>query len=250
MCNKLRRRAAGLKINCWTIIAVLQTISAVYANNQLSHLTAMSLPDRGMTIPRGVTISMQMTGEQLISLPREQVWQALNDATILKACIPGCEAIERIGSEEYRIVMAVALGPVRARFTARLLYTSMTIPEACTMAFEGNGGPAGFGKGEASVTLESKGAATLLRYAAKASVGGRLAQLGGRLIDAASEKMAADFFSTFKQILSGRFTASAAVEEPIAELASESATNRGSTRLLLYVGILVLIGCVVYFLLT
>jgi carbon monoxide dehydrogenase subunit G len=142
---------------------------------------------------------MDMTGEQLIPLPQQQVWEALNDPAILKACIPGCESIEKISDTEYKVAMTAAVGPVKARFSGKLLLSDLDPPRAYSLAFEGSGGAAGFGKGTARVSLEPQGDGTRLVYKASATVGGKLAQVGSRLIDGVARKMADDFFARFNQ---------------------------------------------------
>jgi carbon monoxide dehydrogenase subunit G len=140
---------------------------------------------------------MEMTGEQLIPLPQQRVWEALNDPEILKACIPGCESIIKVADDEYAVAMMAAVGPVKARFSGKLKLSDLNPPSSYSLAFEGSGGAAGFGKGSAQVNLATEGSTTRLRYNASASVGGRLAQVGSRLIDGVARKMADDFFARF-----------------------------------------------------
>jgi len=147
---------------------------------------------------------MDMTGEQLIPLPQAQVWRGLNDPEVLKACIAGCESIEKVSDNEYRVAMVAAVGPVKARFNGKLLLSDLNPPNSYSLSFEGSGGAAGFGKGSAQVSLEAEGAGTRLTYSAKASVGGKLAQVGSRLIDGVARKMADDFFAAFKEKLAGK----------------------------------------------
>jgi hypothetical protein len=140
---------------------------------------------------------MDMTGERYIPLPQQQVWEALNDPEVLKACIPGCESIERLSDTEYRVAMTAAVGPVKAKFAGKLHLSDLNPPNSYSLAFEGSGGAAGFGKGGAQVSLAPEAGGTKLSYTAKATVGGKLAQVGSRLVDAAARKMADDFFSRF-----------------------------------------------------
>src|SRR5512134_1166637 len=140
---------------------------------------------------------MEMTGEQLIPVPQQRVWEGLNDPEVLKACIPGCETIERVSDTEYRVAMTAAVGPVKAKFNGKLLLADLNPPNSYTLSFEGSGGAAGFGKGGAQVSLAPEAGGTKLSYTAKATVGGKLAQVGSRLVDAAARKMADDFFSRF-----------------------------------------------------
>jgi len=146
---------------------------------------------------------MDMTGEQLIPLPQAQVWRGLNDPEVLKTCIAGCESIEKVSDNEYRVAMVAAVGPVKARFNGKLLLSDLNPPNSYSLSFEGSGGAAGFGKGSAQVSLKAEGAGTRLTYFAKASVGGKLAQVGSRLIDGVARKMADDFFAAFNATLAG-----------------------------------------------
>jgi carbon monoxide dehydrogenase subunit G len=140
---------------------------------------------------------MEITGEQLIPLRQQRVWEALNDPGILKACIPGCESIEKISDTEYKVVMTAAVGPVKAKFNGKLLLADLNPPHSYSIAFEGSGGAAGFGKGGAQVSLLPEDSNTRLTSRATASVGGKLAQVGSRLIDGVARKMADDFFARF-----------------------------------------------------
>ncbi|HET7764624.1 MAG TPA: carbon monoxide dehydrogenase subunit G [Burkholderiales bacterium] len=146
---------------------------------------------------------MEMTGEQLIPVPQEKVWQGLNDPEVLKACIAGCESIEKVSDNEYKVAIVAAVGPVRAKFAGKLLLSDLNPPNSYSLSFEGSGGAAGFGKGGAQVSLKTEGSSTRLSYSAKASVGGKLAQVGSRLIDGVAKKMADDFFAAFNEKLAG-----------------------------------------------
>src|SRR3981189_997766 len=146
---------------------------------------------------------MEITGEQLIPLPQAEVWRALNDSEVLKACIAGCEAIERVSDTEYRVVIVASVGPVKAKFNGKLVLSDLRQPNSYSLSFEGWGGAAGFGKGGAQVSLKTEGAGTRLTYPAKASVGGKLAQVGSRLINGVARKMADDFFTAFNEKLAG-----------------------------------------------
>ena len=142
---------------------------------------------------------MEISGEQRIPLAQQRVWEALNDPEILKACIPGCESIERVSDSEYKVAMTAAIGPVKAKFSGKLLLSDIIPPNSYSLAFEGSGGAAGFGKGSAKVSLAPEGGGTLLTYKATASVGGKLAQIGSRLIDGVAKKMSDDFFARFNR---------------------------------------------------
>ena len=155
---------------------------------------------------------MEMSGEQRIALSQQRVWEALNDPEILKACIPGCESIERVADNQYKVAMTAAVGPVKAKFTGKLMLADLDPPHAYSLAFEGSGGAAGFGKGSAQVRLAPEGSGgTLLTYNATASVGGKLAQIGSRLIDGVARKMADDFFERFNNTV-------APAEQPAAQM--------------------------------
>ncbi|MCK9507023.1 MAG: carbon monoxide dehydrogenase subunit G [Pigmentiphaga sp.] len=142
---------------------------------------------------------MEITGNQIIAAPRQAVWDALNDPAVLKRCLPGCEKVEQLGEDEFKIIITAAIGPLRARFNGKLNVTQANPPASCIMVFEGQGGAMGFGSGTASVTLEEENGETHLRYEAKAQVGGKLAQVGSRLIDTVAKKVADDFFKAFYQ---------------------------------------------------
>jgi carbon monoxide dehydrogenase subunit G len=145
---------------------------------------------------------MEMSGEQLIPASQEETWEALNDPEVLKACVPGCEAIDHISGNEYQVQMVARVGPVSAKFKGRLTLSDIKPPNSYSIAFEGQGGPAGFAKGGAQVKLSPQNGQTRLAYDVKASVGGKLAQIGSRLVDAAAKKVADDFFRNFTLKLS------------------------------------------------
>ena len=144
---------------------------------------------------------MEMTGEQLIPLPQAEVWHGLNDPQVLKASIPGCETIEKVTDNEYRIALTAAIGPVKAKFKGKLVLSDIKAPDSYSLTFEGSGGAAGFAKGGAQVSLSPEGKGTRLRYSAKANIGGKLAQVGSRLIDGVAAKTADDFFANFNATL-------------------------------------------------
>jgi carbon monoxide dehydrogenase subunit G len=140
---------------------------------------------------------MDMTGERLIPAPRQRVWDALNDPAVLKDCIPGCESLEKTADNELRATAAIKIGPISARFTGKVQLTDLDPPTSYRISGEGQGGVAGFAKGGANVSLADQGADTLLTYVVNAQVGGKIAQLGARLIDATSKQMAGIFFDRF-----------------------------------------------------
>jgi hypothetical protein len=159
---------------------------------------------------------MEMTGERRIPAPRQQVWDALNDPEALRASIPGCESVERIGDDQFQARVAVKLGPMSAKFGGKVRLENLNPPESYTISGEGSGGAMGFAKGGADVALEEVGPAeTLLKYAVKAQVGGKMAQLGARLIDSTAKQMADQFFDRF----SARFAQPVAADEVAAAAA-------------------------------
>jgi carbon monoxide dehydrogenase subunit G len=142
---------------------------------------------------------MQQSGEHRIDAPVGAVWQALNDPDVLCRCIEGCQSMERVGEDAFRAVVKAKVGPVSAPFTAEIAIADQDPPHACTLSGQVKGGAAGFGKGSAKVRLAEDGGGTLLTYQVEGSVGGKLAQVGQRLIDGAARKMADDFFAAFQE---------------------------------------------------
>lgn len=142
---------------------------------------------------------MNLQGERLIPTGLDATWAALNDPEVLKACITGCESLERTADDAFAALLAVRVGPVSARFKGNLKLSNVVAPTSYTIHFDGQGGVAGFGKGSAHVTLAPEGAGqTRLNYSAQAQVGGKIAQVGSRLVDAAAGKMSGDFFDAFE----------------------------------------------------
>jgi carbon monoxide dehydrogenase subunit G len=146
---------------------------------------------------------MDMTGERRIAAPRPTVWAALNDPEILKASIPGCETLVKESDTDLKATASVKIGPISARFTGKVQLLDLDPPNGYRIAGEGQGGVAGFAKGGATVQLEPDGAGTLLKYDVKAQVGGKIAQLGARLIDATAKQMADAFFDRFAAQVAG-----------------------------------------------
>ncbi len=159
---------------------------------------------------------MKMEGQQLIPAPQQKVWEALNDPEILKRSIPGCETVEKTSDTEFQASMTAKFGPVKAKFNGQVTLSDLNPPNSYTLTGEGKGGAAGFGKGEAKVSLESQDGQTLLNYSVNAKVGGKLAQIGSRLVDSAAKKMADDFFQAFSQ------NVSSSENEPTPDVPSES----------------------------
>lgn len=144
---------------------------------------------------------MDMSGSHRIEATRDRVWAALNDPEVLRQCIPGCEEVVKQSDTELTAKVVAKVGPVSAKFSGKVTLSDLDPPNGYTITGEGSGGVAGFGKGGAKVTLASEGNATLLTYTAHAQVGGKLAQIGSRLVDATARKMADDFFTRFCGLL-------------------------------------------------
>jgi uncharacterized protein len=140
---------------------------------------------------------MEMQGERRIPAPRQQVWEKLNDPDTLKLCIPGCQEIEKISATEFTAKVKAKVGPVSATFNGKVRMTDLDPPSSYTISGEGTGGIAGFAKGGATVALTEEGGETVLKYGVQAQVGGKLAQIGSRLVDGVARKMADDFFAKF-----------------------------------------------------
>jgi uncharacterized protein len=153
---------------------------------------------------------MEMAGEQRIAASRQRVWAALNDPEILKTCIPGCESLDKESDDRFRAVIALKIGPIGARFEGAVLLSDLDPPNGYTLAGKGQGGTVGFAEGGAKVRLSDDQGGTLLRYEVEARVGGRLAQLGGPLIDATAKQMAGRFFRQFGEALGGEAQAAGA----------------------------------------
>jgi carbon monoxide dehydrogenase subunit G len=144
---------------------------------------------------------MDMTGTQRIEAPREAVWAGLNDVAILQQCIPGCESIEKISDTEMNAKVTLKVGPVKASFSGKVTLSDLDPPNGYTITGTGSGGAAGFAKGGAKVRLAPDRTATVLSYEVTAEIGGKLAQLGGRLIEGTAKKLAAEFFEKFSQVV-------------------------------------------------
>lgn len=146
---------------------------------------------------------MHLEGERRIAAPRERVWAALDDPEVLCRCIPGCESLERDDAAKMSAVATVRVGPVKVRFRGTLTLADVRPPEGLRIRGQGQGGTAGFAQGEADVALAADGEATVLRYAVDAQVGGKLAQIGGRLIDQSARAMAESFFAALDGEIAG-----------------------------------------------
>jgi carbon monoxide dehydrogenase subunit G len=147
-------------------------------------------------------MAMTMNGEYQLQASRDVVWQKLNDAETLKACIPGCEELTKASDTSFEATAVIKIGPVKARFKGKVDLTDLDPPNGYRISGEGNGGVAGFAKGGATVKLEEKDGGTLLKYDVDAQIGGKLAQLGQRLVNGAAKKVADEFFSNFAKAVS------------------------------------------------
>ena len=186
---------------------------------------------------------MELQGERLMPASVDTTWAALNDPDALKACIAGCETLDRTGPDAYTAVVALRVGPVSARFKGNLQMTNVQAPNSYTINFDGQGGVAGFGKGSADVALTPQGAGTLLKYSARATVGGKMAQVGARLIDAAAGKITEDFFKAFEAHLQAA-SAPAGGEAAVAVRAASGPAGTG--KLWWWIGAVVVVA-IIYF---
>lgn len=159
---------------------------------------------------------MELTGDILIAAPRDKVWAGLNDPQVLTRCIPGCEGMEATSPTERTARVAVKVGPVRARFAGHIRMEDVRVNEGCTLHFEGSGGAAGMAKGHSKITLADDPAGTRLSYTTQASIGGKLGQVGGRMIDAAAKQMADQFFTAFNAQMTGAVAPAPAAAAPAA----------------------------------
>ena len=182
---------------------------------------------------------MELQGDRLIPAALDKTWAALNDPDTLKACITGCESLERTGDDAFAAVVAVKVGPVSARFKGNLKMTNVQAPNSYTINFDGQGGVAGFGKGSADVALAPEGTGTRLKYLAKAQVGGKMAQVGSRLIDAAASKVAEDFFKAFEAYLD---PPAAAATADNGQVLLPADTEKGNRALWWGVGVAIVLG--------
>ncbi len=158
---------------------------------------------------------MDMQGQRVLHVTQAQAWDALNDAEILKSCIPGCDKFELADANVYNVGVAIKIGPVSAKFTGKVTLSDIQAPNSYALNFEAQGGVAGFGKGESKVSLHPHDDGCELQYTVHSTVGGKLAQLGQRLIDGAAKSLAEDFFKRFDEALQAKYPATE-IETPVA----------------------------------
>ncbi|NDZ12347.1 carbon monoxide dehydrogenase [Variovorax sp. WS11] len=180
---------------------------------------------------------MEMLGNRSLPITQQQAWEALNDPATLQKCIPGCDKFEPSGDNEYTVALAVKIGPVSAKFNGKVRLADITPPDSYKLSFEGQGGVAGFAKGSSSVSLkpvaDAQAPACELDYTVQAQVGGKIAQLGQRLIDGAAKSTADDFFKRFEAEMQARYgppPAAESAEAPVAEPAEKTGTMAGLMR--------------------
>lgn len=174
---------------------------------------------------------MQMQGSRQLSATAQQAWEALNDPAILRQCIPGCQTFELESPNVYATVAAIKIGPVSAKFSGKVELSDINPPRGYTLKFEAQGGVAGHGKGTSHVELVENAQGVELKYTVESQIGGKLAQLGQRLIDGAAKSMADDFFKRFDKALAEKTQASPATQAPVSTMpASQDPTSRGVPR--------------------
>jgi uncharacterized protein len=202
---------------------------------------------------------MDMTGEYRIAAPRATVWAALNDTEILRQSITGCDEIDKTSDTEFTAKVTAKVGPVKAKFGGKVTLSDIDPPNGYTISGEGSGGAAGFAKGGAKVSLTSDGAVTVLSYTVQANVGGKLAQIGSRLIDATARKMAEEFFGKFSELVTAQAAAGAPAEiapgveapaapvEPVARPAPAPPASGGLHPAIWVAGLVVLVAALLWY---
>ena len=193
---------------------------------------------------------MDLTGEYRIPAKREKVWEALNDPDVLKQCIDGCNELEKTSDTEFIAKVTAKVGPVKAKFAGKLTLSELNPPNGYTISGEGQGGVAGFAKGDASVKLTEDNGETVLNYDAKAKVGGKLASVGSRLVEGVAKKTADDFFGKFSELVVG-VDEPASTEEVIDSASdetapAETAENGGVSPMIWGAGLIIAVGLILY----
>jgi len=182
---------------------------------------------------------MDMQGQRVLRVTQAQAWDALNDADILKACIPGCDKFELTEPNVYNVGVAIKIGPVSAKFSGKVSLTDIQAPDSYALNFEAQGGVAGFGKGESKVALHPHADGCELQYTVHSTVGGKLAQLGQRLIDGAAKSLAEDFFKRFDEALQAKYPPTKVVADSSSTATSEPAPTSASVPNWVWVALLV-----------
>ena len=170
---------------------------------------------------------MDMQGQRVLHVTQAQAWDALNDPAILKSCIPGCDKFELADANVYNVGVAIKIGPVSAKFTGKATLSDIQAPNSYALNFEAQGGVAGFGKGESKVSLHPHAEGCELQYTVHSTVGGKLAQLGQRLIDGAAKSLAEDFFKRFDEALQAKYPATDS-DTPAAVSTEPAAASSGA----------------------
>ena len=191
---------------------------------------------------------MEMQGSRDLAITQQQAWDALNDPEVLKQCIPGCDKVEANGPDAFAIGMALKIGPVSAKFTGKITLSDINPPHSYTISFEGQGGPAGFGKGNAKVLLTPYGRGNTLSYEVHASVGGKVAQMGQRLIDGVAKSLAEDFFKRFDLAMQARYPEAYAdpAHDEVAAPPPAQTDNEGPSVGVLVLGAIVVLALAAY----
>jgi uncharacterized protein len=190
---------------------------------------------------------MELNSTRLVPAPVDAVWSALNDPAVLKECVPGCESLERDGEHAFQAQMTARVGPVSAKFSGRMTLADIDPPHGYTLRFEGQGGAAGFANGEARVALAPADGGTSMSYAVRAQVGGKLAQIGSRLVDGAAAKLADDFFARFTAHFAAAPDATPA-PAPAAEVAAAAEARSPGPRspMTRWIAIAAIVGVLAY----
>ena len=191
MAQSLSRPENPLQILCFSIATGEVTTESTIGRSKLLCIHRFTHVEE---------ICLELSGEYEIAAPRQRVWALLNDPAVLKECIPGCETLTADGDDAFAATVVLKIGPIKARFSGEVTLSDKVVPESYTITGEGKGGVVGFAKGSANVHLAENGGATVLSYDVTADVGGKIAQLGSRLIASTSKKLADQFFGKFAEL--------------------------------------------------
>jgi carbon monoxide dehydrogenase subunit G len=186
---------------------------------------------------------MDMQGQRVLHVTQAQAWDALNDPAILKSCIPGCDKFELSEANVYNVGVAIKIGPVSAKFTGKVTLSDIQAPNSYALNFEAQGGVAGFGKGESKVSLHPHAEGCELQYTVHSTVGGKLAQLGQRLIDGAAKSLAEDFFKRFDEALQAKYPATESAA-PVATSSEPATASSGAVPIWVWIALVIGAGAV------